>query len=181
MPAAFFLSLTAFPPKCSYYWGSVWEPGFWWRRTSSLKIYHQLKYVFMQLKKTWQNKQPLPPNLHFVCILYLHRSHIQVFHRQYQYSGKLSLVVCRPSQCWQMHYYTEMQKLYLYFCMYPAKTRNIQNSPCYSVTARSSQLLGFPAAFGLISHVHMYFRLLNFIMQSIMHCSSNKWEVHPGP
>lgn len=69
-----------------------------------------------------------------------------------------------------------MQKLYLCFCMYPAKPQNIQISPCYSVPARSSHLLGFPAAFGLISHVHMYFRLLNFIMQSIMHCSSNKWE-----
>lgn len=85
-------------------------------------------------------------------------------------------MVCRPPECWQMHCYTEMQKLYLYFCMYPAKLQNIQISPCYSVPARSSHLLGFPAAFGLISHVHMYFRLLNFIMQSIMHCSSNKWE-----
>lgn len=58
--------------------------------------------------------------------------------------------------------------------MYPAKPQNIQISPCYSVPARSSHLLGFPAAFGLISHVHMYFGLLNFIMQSTMHCSSNK-------
>lgn len=114
---------------------------------------------------------------HFVCILHLYGRHIKVFHRHYQYSGKLSLVIHKPSKCWQMQCYTEMQRLYLCFCMYPAKPQNTQIFPCYSVPARSSHLLGFfPAAFGLVSHVHMHFRLLNFITQSIMHCSSNKWE-----